>query len=343
MMVPADLRAQEEERICRRVAAGDHIEHYDTVRVTKSGRKIDVSLTISPLRDASGQIIGASKTARDISDRKLLEKIREQSRAELESLVEERTATLRSLSNRLMHMQDDEQRRIARELHDSVGQYLAALKMNLAQLEQSDTQKTKTALSESRQLLDQCISEIRTISHVLHPLLLDECGLASAAKWYIEGFGKRSNIQVKFEISERIVRLPDAVELALFRALQESLTKVHRHSASPKVDVHFGIEDSRVSLIVRDYGQGISHDRLEDFKKAASHLGVGLTGIRERLNELGGHLQVLAEKPGTSIKITILSSAHSSVGDRAGIIVRIFIVVSSLCTTSPCAACRISS
>jgi PAS domain S-box-containing protein len=305
IIVPPELRTEEEQKIRKRVAAGEHIEHYDTVRRTKSGRRLDVSLTISPIRDVSGQVVGASKIARDISDRKQLDRLREQSLSQLESVVEERTLALRSLSSRLMHMQDDEHRRIARELHDSIGQYLAAIKMTLAQTDQADRQKAKAALSESQHLLDQCVTEVRTISYLLHPPLLDETGLASAAKWYVEGFGKRSNIQVQLEVSERIARLPNAVELALFRVLQESLTNVHRHSGSPKVDVHFDIEDGRVNLTVRDYGRGIPRERLDHFKNATGHLGVGLTGIRERINELGGKLQVLAEKPGTSIKATI--------------------------------------
>ena len=123
-------------------------------------------------------------------------------------------------------MQDTERRKIARELHDSVGQYLVSVKMNLAQADQPDPQKAKAALTESNQILDKCIAEIRTISHLLHPPLLDESGLVSAAKWYVEGFGKRSSIEVRLDVSPRVERLPQAVEMTLFRTLQESLTNV---------------------------------------------------------------------------------------------------------------------
>jgi len=139
----------------------------------------------------------------------------------------------------------------------------------------------------------------------LHPPLLDETGLASAARWYVEGFGKRSSIDANLDISSQLERLPRAVEMALFRALQESLTNVHRHSGSPKVDVRIELEDGRVDLVVRDYGRGIVPERLAHFHTAGTDLGVGLTGMRERVNEVGGKLELLSENPGTSVRVTI--------------------------------------
>src|SRR5579859_458770 len=243
----------------------------------------------------------------DITERKQLEELRQQRHLQLESLVHQRTASLRQLSSHLHHVQDDERRKIARELHDSVGQYLASVKMNLAQVNQPDLQtKAKAALSESEELLDRCVAEILTISHLLHPPLLDESGLASAASWYVEGFGKRSNIQTNLDISPRLeTAAPQAVEMALFRALQESLTNVHRHSGSPKVDVRIELEDGHVDLVVRDYGQGIAPERLEHFQTAGIGLGVGLTGMRERVQEVGGNIHLLCENPGTSVRVTI--------------------------------------
>ena len=305
IIIPPDLR-HEEEQIRRRWAAGEHIEHYDTVRVTKQSKRVHVSLTISPIRDSAGQVVGSSKIARDISERKQLEEMRQQKHSQLESLVEQRTATLRQLSSHLHRVQDDERRKIARDLHDSVGQYLASVKMNIAQVDQPELQaKAKAALSESDELLDKCLAEIRTISHLLHPPLLDESGLASAATWYVEGFGKRSSIQTNLDISRGLKRLPQLVEMAMFRALQESLTNVHRHSGSPKVDVRIELADGHVQLLVRDYGRGIAPDRLAQFHITGSDLGVGLTGMKERVTELGGHLQVLSENPGISVRVTI--------------------------------------
>jgi two-component system, NarL family, sensor kinase len=224
----------------------------------------------------------------------------------LELRVKQRTGSLRQLSSRLHHVQDDERRKIARELHDSVGQYLTSIKLNLAQVNQPELEmKAKAALSESVELLDRCFAEIRTISHLLYPPVLDESGLASAATWYVEGFGKRSSIQTDLQISPRLERLPQAVEMTLFRALQESLTNVHRHSGSPKVDIRIELENGQIDLVVREYGRGIAPEKLQHLHTAGADLGIGLTGMRERVNELGGSLQVLSENPGTSVRISV--------------------------------------
>src|SRR5262249_37414356 len=152
-----------------------------------------------------------------------------------------------------------------RELHDSLGQYLTALKINLQLLKRlSDAEKTSeefdTRFSESLSLVDQCIAETRTLSHLLHPPLLDETGFASAARWYVEGFSKRSGIQVKMEMPAEWERLPEEVEMALFRVLQESLTNVHRHSGSTTAEIHLRQTTDQVYLRVRDFGAGIPQD-----------------------------------------------------------------------------------
>ena len=134
--------------------------------------------------------------------------------------------------------------------------------------------------------------------------MLDESGLASAAAWYVEGFARRSSIQTNLEISPRLERLPRDVEMVLFRALQESLTNAHRHSQSPKVDVRIDLEDGRATLAVRDYGCGFEPEQMKRFR-SGSDLGVGLAGMRERVNELGGVLEVHSEEPGTSIRVTL--------------------------------------
>ena len=303
-IIPPELQHEEDE-ILARLRRGERIEHFDTIRITKKGKQIPVSLTISPIKASSGEVVGASKVARDITDRKLAEDALKESRDNLEAQVQRRTESLRQLSSSLHHMQDDERRKIARELHDSVGQYLVSIKMNLAQAERGDVEQTTTALSESNELLDRCLAEIRTISHLLHPPLLDESGLASAAKWYVEGFGKRSSIEAKLDVSPRVERLPQGVEMALFRTLQESLTNVHRHSGSSKVDIRIELQDGQVGLIVRDYGKGVPSEKLESFQATGGNLGVGLTGMRERILELGGNLQIVSESPGISVRATI--------------------------------------
>ncbi len=222
---------------------------------------------------------------------------------ELESLVEQRTAALRRLSSRLLHVQDEERRRIARELHDSLGQYLTATKINLDLLAQSDHLSER--LKEAQELLERAISDTRTLSHLLHPPLLDEAGLASAATWYVEGFGQRSGIKVTLEMPPDLQRLPVPVETALFRILQEALTNVHRHARSSAVEIRFCVEEAAVRLTIRDHGKGIPRHVLERFQKNGTNVGVGLAGIRERIKELGGSLQIDSSSSGTLLTITI--------------------------------------
>ncbi len=239
------------------------------------GTQVTVIVNIRPLKNERGEIMGAINCFYDISQRKQAEEALQRAHDELESMVERRTVSLRRLSSHLQHIQDDERRRIARDLHDSAGQYLAALKMNLAQLDQADLAKAKAVLAESNQLLDRCLAEIRTISYLLHPPMLDESGLPSAAAWYVEGFAKRSGIEANLEISPRLERLPRDVEMVLFRALQESLTNVHRHSESRKVDVRIGLKNGQATMAVRDYGRGFGPEQLETFR-GGTDLGVGL-------------------------------------------------------------------
>jgi len=271
------------------------------------GSRLPVLVNFAALRNERNEITGAVTSFIDITERKNAEQALQLAHDELESLVQRRTASLRRLSSHLQHVQDDERRRIARELHDSAGQYLAALKMNLAQLDRSYPTNTKTVLAESNQLLDTCLAEIRTMSYLLHPPMLDESGLAPAATWYVEGFAKRSGIETAVDISPNLERLPRDVEMVVFRALQESLTNVHRHSQSPRVDIRIQVENGLATLIVRDYGRGFGSENLETFR-GGSDVGVGLAGMRERVAELGGIFEILPEKPGTSVRVTLPSA-----------------------------------
>ena len=216
---------------------------------------------------------------------------------------EQAESSLRTLSVRLLELQDQERRKFSRELHDSLGQYLVGAKMNLAML--GRTLPDNQLISECLKLLDQAMTETRTISHLLHPPLLDETGLASAARWYVEGFAKRSGIQTSLEMPENLGRLHPALELALFRVLQESLTNVHRHSKSRKADVSVKLSEIEVVLRIRDYGQGIPADVLDRFRHKRAHGGVGLAGMRERIHELGGHLDMDSDSGGTQIVATM--------------------------------------
>jgi signal transduction histidine kinase len=243
---------------------------------------------------------------RAIAEREQAQESLRQSHDRLELIVEQRTSALRQLSSRLLQAQDEERRRIARELHDSVGQCLTALKINVDVLRRSELSAgVDKVLGESSALLDQALIETRTISHLLHPPLLDEAGFVSAARWYVDGFAKRSGVEVNLEIPIEHVRFPDSVELGLFRVLQESLTNVHRHSDSPAVDIRLKLDAERVILKIRDYGHGMPQHVLQRFQEAGTGVGVGLAGMQERISELGGRLEISAASPGTVVTVSM--------------------------------------
>lgn len=272
--------------------------------IRKGGSLVWVNLTASLLRDAEGTPLYFISVVEDISARKQMEEDLARSYNELESQVELRTLALRTLSNRLMHLQDEERRRIARELHDSVGQYLTAIAINLDLLARPEGQSRSALIGESRQLINHSLSEIRTLSHLLHPPLLDETGLASAAQWYVEEFARRSGIAVEVDLPP-LERLPANIEMTLFRVLQESLNNIHRHSQSTRAQVRIGCDAEQVTLEVRDFGHGMQADRLERFKNSGTGVGVGLAGIRERVAELGGDLDISSDSSGTTVRVSV--------------------------------------
>ncbi len=444
LVIPPELH--DDERMIRaKIGCGEKIHHFETVRLTKNGEKLDVSLTISPMKDATGKIVGVSRVARNISERKRSERsLAEQarlldlsndaiivrdgadrvkywnrgafqlygySREEAEGLVAhellqtefpeppaliaarlrqqnhwtgelthtrkdgsrivvlsrwalvrdrdgnpqgvletnnditrqkqieqalrenqeqlrdladglesqvrartrelehrnrealERTRQLRELWNRLVRTQDEERRHIARELHDSVGQYLAALSMVLEAAKNKGSNDRK--LEEASQITDSCIAEIRTLSHLLHPPLLEEAGLASAVDWYVTGFAARSGIQAKLEIAEPLGVLGKEIELVVFRVLQESLTNVHRHSGSKTVAIRIGVDSQRAWLEIEDQGKGMPDGALR--------AGVGITGMRERIENLNGDLQITSNQNGTHVRVVLPLASPSRV------------------------------
>jgi len=236
-----------------------------------------------PIPDAQGRVSKVGITSLDVSARK------------------EAEAAARSLSSRLLRLQDEERRRIARELHDSLGQYLTALKINLEVAAQSANPKRDELLAEAVKLADSCLTETRTISHLLHPPLLDEAGFASAANWYVQGFAARSGVDVNFNVPSDMMRLPAPVETVLFRVLQESLTNIHRHAQSTAADIQLQVEPQGVRLTVRDRGRGMPPELLERFRRDGTQSGVGLAGMRERVRELGGRLDISSGHEGTML------------------------------------------
>jgi PAS domain S-box-containing protein len=429
IIIPPELRAQETD-ILHRLRLGERIEHFETARITKTGEQVLVSLTVSPVRDSTGKIVGASKIARDvtrirqieqalreseqrmrfcleaanigtwdwdiesgsvrwsenmetingllpgsfggnfaaclegiheedrqgvseavqralegdgechveyrqlradrtlgwmevhgkvlydasghpqrmigvcrnISERKFSEQALRDAHEQLEARVKDRTRELdqaqerlRMLSARLLQMQDDERRRIARELHDTAGQILVALNLNLVPVEE-ELRKTNSAvlrpLTESLRLVEELSRDLRTMSHLLHPPLLDEAGLKSAVRWYVEGFAERSKIEVDLHLDAGLGRLPAELETAMFRIVQECLTNIHRHSGSNSASIVITRETHSVTIEIRDRGKGMS---------MPVRAGVGIQGMGERVRQLGGHLEIDSGSGGTRV------------------------------------------
>lgn len=239
------------------------------------------------------------------------------SRAQLESLLVERTLALQKLSQRLLRLQDEEKRKIARDLHDVNGQTIAALKMAVAELQRRLECNLSTAsiLRDIDTLADQALQEIRTTSYLLHPPLLDEIGFTAAAEWYIEGFAKRSGINAKLEmVKKEDKRMPIEIETALFRVLQEGLTNVHRYSGSPEVNIRFEYGVETAVLEVADRGRGIPTELLERLREGSAGTGVGLLGMRERIQELDGNLEINSDTSGTSLRAIVPLSVQNQAG-----------------------------
>jgi signal transduction histidine kinase len=236
-----------------------------------------------------------------------------QAQEELELKVQERTAdldnvnrNLRDLSARLMQLQDDERRRIARELHDSVGQTLAALSMNLTTVRTDIEQlaRTAVALNDSESLVREMVTEVRTISHLLHPPLLDELGLASALRWYVGGFSQRSNIKVDLDMPEDFLRLTAEMETAIFRVVQECLTNIHRHSGSPVARIRLREREGHAQVEIEDKGKGIPPKALQEMASAGTP-GVGIRGMQERIRQLGGTMEINSGPNGASVTVRL--------------------------------------
>jgi PAS domain S-box-containing protein len=260
----------------------------------RDGVQIVVASRWTTLRDNEGKAVAWLEINTDITSRK---------RAE---------AAARSLSGQILTLQDEERRRLARELHDSVGQLLTTIKMNSAVVQsvQRDSPVAKAALDNAI-LIDQVISEIRTMSHLLHPPLLDEVGLPSALRWYVDGISERSKIAVDVDIAENIERLGNDMEIAIFRVVQECLTNVHRHSGSRSASLRLALEDGHVRLEIKDAGRGIPLEK-QLALTSCGQLRVGLRGMRERVHQLGGNLDVQSDSMGTTITAMLPKAATLS-------------------------------
>jgi PAS domain S-box-containing protein len=411
LIIPLERHAEESD-ILGRLRRGERVDHFHTVRRRKNGTLLDVSLTISPVRDSTGRVVGASKVARDITEQKQAERALRESEQrfrvitdaspimvwmsgtdklcyyfnkgwldftgrtleqeagngwsenvhpedfdrclkiyvsnfdarrpfEMEYRMRHHTGQYRWILDRgvpryapdgtfegyvggcldihdqkeaaekvriaddmtrLMKAQDEERRRIARELHDSAGQTLTVLGLSLARLVERAQVNAPELAKEAKEIegvVQQLHREIRTTSYLLHPPLLDECGLRSAVNWYVEGLAERSGIAIELDIPDTLERLPGEVELAIFRFVQECLTNIHRHSGSKAASIRIFVETERLHAEVSDQGQGIMPERLAEIRSGAT--GVGIRGMRERLRQLGGTMTIESNGSGTRV------------------------------------------
>lgn len=280
-------------------------------RIRKDGSRFWANVIISAVRGKSGELIGFAKVTRDFTERMKTQRALEEEvtqRRQAERQLSESEKSLRALSLHLLRTQDEERRRIGRDLHDSLGQYLAVLKMKLVSLGSCGSKEDRVAqdMAECIRLTDDSIKEVRTVSYLLYPPMLEEMGLKSAIPWYLDGFSVRSGIKATFELHSDFRRLPRDFELALFRVLQESLTNVHRHSGSKTASVRLFVEEGIGILEIEDRGKGISPQYLEksgqDWMAA---LGVGVRGMNERMRQLGGRLELISTEKGTTIRAIV--------------------------------------
>jgi PAS domain S-box-containing protein len=309
---PADAKAVEQLR------TSGHCQVYEKAYLSKDGRRIPILIGASVIDSSGAPEVAAFVT--DLTPLKVAEEALRRANDELERKVAERTAaleaeisdrkraelSLRELTGRLLVTQDEERRHMARELHDSAGQTLAALGMNLSVLQtvaaSNDPEVTRLA-AESLRLSDDLTREIRTLSYLLHPPLLDEVGLTSALRWFVDGFAERSKIAVELDLPEKVARLPRDIELVVFRVVQESLTNVHRHSGSSSAKIYLRHSDHAVEFEISDRGKGISPEKQRDM--TAAKAGVGVRGMHERVRQLGGELQIVSGVEGTKVIVKL--------------------------------------
>lgn len=295
LIIPDDRKAEEED-VLARLRRGERIDHFETVRVSKDGRRIPISLTVSPVKDADGRIVGASKIARDISDR-----LRAEQMAAQQLLEQER---LRQLT-RLVLAQEDERRRIARELHDQLGQQLTALRLTLATLQSTSTDPRvlQTQIETLEELARQLDEDVSFRVWELTPTILEKAGLPEALSAYVERWSKHFGVPIQLHVGDPAStgRLPLDVETMLYRLAQEALNNVIKHAHASRVDIVLERKREQATLIVEDNGRGFDlSDRMNDPK------GLGLLGMKERAALLGAEVQIESEEgQGTSVVVRV--------------------------------------
>lgn len=292
------------------VRGAHDIHTYDAVRLTKSGQSIDVSVTLSPLRDAVGQFVGVSKVIRDISERKQAETLLHQAHEALEIKVQERTAELRSannslrkLSRRLMQVQEEERSRLARDLHDEVGQLLTALKIDLQDIQHGEMGEARfDSLTDSLELVDHLLTQVRTLALDLRPSVLDDLGLVPALRWYANRQATRNGWTLSLSVEDMPRRVPAPIEVTCFRVVQEALTNIAKYARAKTIDLTLCRQDEKVTLVLQD--DGVGFDVLSARQRAQGGESVGLLGMEERVRLAGGKL-VIVSAPGHGTRLEL--------------------------------------
>jgi len=322
------------EQFWAKLMRGEEVYDYPAELRCKNGSIAHVVIRSNGLWE-NGTLVYTRTFIHDVSERRAMVEALQKAKEDLENRVRERTDELRrknmqvlkqaeildmtnqglrELSARLLRVQDEERRRIARDLHDSTGQSLALLSMNLSALETEAKQLNPNlakGLEDNAAIVRKISSELRTLSYLLHPPLLEEVGLESALRWYIDGFSERSNIKVALELPQDLGRLPRELELATFRVIQECLTNVHRHSGSATASIRIVRSPSDIHLEVRDQGKGVPAEKLARIAGAGDS-GVGLRGMKERVKGLDGELQIHSDEKGTVIRVVIPTGASTA-------------------------------
>jgi signal transduction histidine kinase len=319
---------------------GASVHEEEVVIERPDGSRVTVEVHIDPIRDKDGTIVGVVNFFHDITERKQAERDLREKQEQLRNLADgldiqvrartneleqrnevvlQQSEQLRELSNRLLRTQDEERRRIARDLHDSAGQIISVLGMNLASVTQraGQNREIRKVVEESHELVHQLSTEIRTVSYLLHPPMLDETGLADAISLYIKGLEDRSGLKIKLCIPKDFERLPDDIELAIFRIVQECLTNIHRHSGSKTAAIQVSRDAENVFLEIQDEGTGIPDEKLSAIR--TQRAGVGFSGMRERVRHLRGILNIQSSSNGTKISATFpVSTTTISASDITG-------------------------
>jgi signal transduction histidine kinase len=287
----------------RAVTTGESSTDVVEIEAFNGVRKI-IRNSAVPIRDANERITGAVIVNEDMS-----------ARLTAEHELRDSLTQMRALTGRLMRAQDEERRRIAQMLHETTAQDLAALKMHLARLTRTEaalSEDDRAALTESIELAERSMTAIRTLSYLLYPPFLDESGLVSAVRWYVTGFSARSGIKVDLDLPSAFERLPQDVETTLFRVVQEALINIHHHAGSSSAVIRLRVHGVELTLDVEDRGRGMPPALLAQLPTGGSALGVGIAGMRERLQQLGGTLDIESSERGTLVRARIPLPSHTS-------------------------------